>query len=259
MEKTGRFFVADLAKLAQSPRSDDGGGDGPCADVPLPPDEARHACRVLRLHAGAPVELFDGAGTVAAGRIITTGPRGATVRLERVETRDRVGPAMHVAFAVPKGKRLDWLLEKATELGAASLQPLRFARSVAVCEELSGGKGRRWLGHCIVAAKQCGLDLLPEIRQPTGLTEFLEGLAGGTVLLLGEAGEDAPALNDVLTRMPQQCTSTVILVGPEGGLSEAERATAVEAGFLPVRIGRTTLRVETAVVALLAAVAAVSG
>ena len=255
MEKTDRFFVADLAKLAQSPRSDDGGGDGPCADVPLPPDEARHACRVLRLHAGAPVELFDGARTVAAGRIITTGPRGATVRLERVETRDRVGPAMHVAFAVPKGKRLDWLLEKATELGAASLQPLRFARSVAVCEELSGGKGRRWLGHCIAAAKQCGLDLLPEIRQPTGLGEFLEGLAGGTVLLLGE-GDDARALNEVLSRAPQQCTSATILVGPEGGLTDTERAAVVEVGFLPVRIGHTTLRVETAVVALLAAVVA---
>ena len=253
--------------------------------VPLTDDEAHHATHVLRLGAGAEVELFDGSGRTARGRIIRAGRSKALVQIEHVNpAAPRPQPIIHLAFAVPKGKRLDWLLEKATELAAASLQPVRFQRSVAG-GGLDGAGRRRWLAHCIAAAKQSGLNFLPEIRQPAGLNEFLaeKPAEESTILLLGDVGEDAmPILwalrgaeksairNPCLPPAPacldpqggrgrQAKSEIVVLVGPEGGLTDSERRAALAAGFMPVRIGTTTLRTETAAVSLLAAAAALLG
>ena len=109
--------------------------------VELPAAEAHHALNVLRLRAGMEVEVFDGQGAHAVGRISHARHGQVTVTVLRVDPPTcRPEPVVHLAFAVPKGKRLDWLLEKATELGAASLQPVVFQRSVAGGEELSEGK-----------------------------------------------------------------------------------------------------------------------
>jgi 16S rRNA (uracil1498-N3)-methyltransferase len=243
--------------------------------VPLTDDEAHHATHVLRLGAGAEVELFDGSGRTARGRIIQAGRSKALVQIEHVNpAAARPQPIIHLAFAVPKGKRLDWLLEKATELAAASLQPVRFQRSVAG-GGLDGAGRRRWLAHCIAAAKQSGLNFLPEVRQPAGLNEFLaeKPAKESSILLLGDVGEDAmPILwalrgaeksairNPCLPPAGRQAKSEiVVLVGPEGGLTDSERRDALAAGFMPVRIGTTTLRTETAAVSLLAATAALLG
>ena len=274
------------------------------AEVALTAFEAHHAVDVLRLGAGEQVELFDGAGRTAVGRIVRAGRGKAAVRIEQLRpTIRRGGPLVHLAFAVPKGKRLDWLLEKAAELAAASLRPVRFERSVAG-GEMTEAKHSRWLAHCIAAAKQCGLNFLPQIRGPLSLHEFLADLGtrnrepgtgnaehgtgnaepgtgnrepgtgkreamGGRrfIRLLGDNSPSACSVPEATapSRGPCQLAienrklEIVILIGPEGGLTDAERQACVESGFTPVRLGSTALRIETAAVALLAAVTALLG
>ncbi len=235
--------------------------------VTLPGGEAHHAAHVLRLCVGAAVELFDGRGGTCAGEIVEINRGQVTVAVREPATcTARPGPVVHLAFAVPKGKRLDWLLEKTTELGAASLQPVIFERSLAggLADESGGrfsqAKRQRWLGHCIAAAKQSGLNFLPEIGQPLELREFAaagsegERSAGVEIRLFGEAAERAAPLWQALqAAAPSRESQIHLLVGPEGGLTDGEREILKQGGFVGVRIGRTTLRVETATIALLAA------
>lgn len=223
--------------------------------VELPPDEVYHARTVLRLEAGREVELFDGRGSVACGNAIAVGKRAVTVTIYSVHRVGRTGPVVNLAFAVPKGKRLDWLLEKATELGAASLRPVVFERSIAGGQVLTGAKRQRWAAHCLAAAKQSGLNFLPGICGAETLSDYLaRDVSDGGVRLLGDLGDDAVTLGQAVGSAPV----IDLLIGPEGGLSDAERTCALAAGFVPVRLGATTLRIETAAVALLAAVAAVA-
>jgi 16S rRNA (uracil1498-N3)-methyltransferase len=234
-----RFFAADLTP----------------ARIELDAGEPHHALHVLRLAAGAEVELFDGNGGTAAGRIVEVGRAAVAVAIEsRSRAAVRPGPHVHLAFAVPKGRRLDWLLEKATELAAASLRPVVFERSVAGARERSPGRRRRWLGHCIAAAKQSGLGWLPVLCEPATLAEVLAS-AGDAFGVLGSAAADAAPLADALARRADG-QDVCLLIGPEGGLTPAETRAAAEAGFRPARLGHTTLRIETAAVALLAATVA---
>lgn len=221
--------------------------------VELSTAESHHAMHVLRLRAGAEVELFDGAGRHVAGRIAEA--KHGVVRVQiagEVAVQPRPHPQVHLAFAVPKGKRLDWLLEKATELGAASLHAVRFERSVAGAEELSETARERWLGHCIAAAKQCGLDFLPEILRPVSLAEYLASPVDAA-RLVGDLGKGAQPLPAALRdwRVEQ---GAAVLVGPEGGFTPGERNAILAAGYVPVRLGATTLRIETATLALLAGI-----
>jgi len=219
--------------------------------VPLSPSEAHHAVDVLRLALGSEVELFDGAGAVAVGTLAELARGRAAVRIShRRGAKSRPEPWITLAFAAPKGKRLDWLLEKATELGVDRLVPVSFARSV-VRVELTAHARRRWRGICVAAAKQCGANFLPEVRRPVGL-EGLLSEPGGCLRVLGDVEADTGLL-EVLERWSPGNRIT-LLVGPEGGLDEAERHAAVAAGFIPVRLGDLMLRTETAATGLLAAV-----
>ena len=226
--------------------------------IDLPPGEAHHAIHVLRLRTGQEVELFDGHGASATGRIAAVGRSDVRVTVtSRADTVCRPRPRVHLGFAVPKGKRLDWLLEKATELAAASLTPVAFERSVAGPRELAGTRRDRWLGHCVAAAKQSGLNWLPELHEPRPLADWLQS-ADEPLRLLGDAGSAARPLAGALP--PGRAADEArVLVGPEGGLTDGEREACAEAGFLPARLGSTTLRIETAVVALLAGIAALAG
>jgi 16S rRNA (uracil1498-N3)-methyltransferase len=246
--KPPRFFVAGPPAAAQTPFREG-------QELPLPPTEAHHAAHVLRLKPGAAVELFDGRGRSALGRVLHVRRTDVAVRIEEVRpAAARPAPAIHLAFAVPKGNRLDWLLEKATELGVASLRPVRFERSVAGTEALSPAKRQRWLVHCIAAAKQADLDWLPQIEDPLPLAAFLAARPQG---LFGDLSPDAQPLADALRQLAD-ARDLAIVVGPEGGFTDAERQRLLRAGLLPARLGRTTLRIETAAVALVAAAIALA-
>ena len=231
-----RFFVASMA-----------------ADtVELSSGEAHHARHVLRLRDRAPVAVFDGAGEIGEGVVHLTGRKSVAVEIvSRRQSDARPCPAVELGFAVPKGKRLDWLIEKATELGAGELSPVVFERSVA-----GPGAGEappdRWRAGSIAAAKQCGASFLPDIQPARRLADFLANVSAGVRLLGDSAGE--VGVPEALAA--GSGSGVAVLIGPEGGLTAAEREDAVEAGFVPVRLGELTLRAETAAVALLAAVRA---
>ena len=230
-------------------------------EAALPSGEAHHAAHVLRLRPGAAVELFDGVGGSALGRIVRVHRREVAVTVDEVRPPTAPPePRVTLAFAVPKGNRLDWLLEKTTELGVARLSPVLFERSIAGWDELSASKRARWFGHSIAAAKQAGLDWFPEIADPRPLAAFLEEAArddeaAGGRWLFGDLSARAVPIREALTR-PAPPRRVCLVVGPEGGLAEAERSALQCAGFVGVCLGRTTLRIETAAVALLAAAVA---
>ena len=230
--------------------------------------ESRHALGALRLAPGTDVEVFDGRGAEAVGELAPAGRRLARVRVIRRRQAERPEPVVELAFAVPKGKRLDWLLEKAAELGAVRLQPVVFERSVAQ-PELSEHAAARWRGVCIAAAKQSGSAFLPEIMPPADLRALLArfgqgqgdgGAPGGPLAILGSAANGpvaghAPPLTEAMAGWAAG-RPIVLLIGPEGGLTDAERLAAEQAGFVPARLGLTVLRIETTAVALLAGVLA---
>jgi 16S rRNA (uracil1498-N3)-methyltransferase len=232
-----RFFVRDLVSDS----------------ITLPDDQGHHARNVMRLKAGATVELFDGNGGVASATLSEVS-RGQVVAevTERRAAIARPEPSIELAFAIPKGKRLDWLLEKTTELGAAILQPVVFERSVAGGDSLKGSKRDRWMTHCISAAKQCRTDFLPELRDPVTLEEYL-GSQSHEFCLVGDVSADSRSIPATLETWTPGASIGVI-VGPEGDFAPDEWAQLAPAGVRGVHLGNTILRVETAAVALIAAI-----
>ena len=215
-------------------------------------DEARHLARIRRVGVGEVVEAFDG--------------RGAAWRAEvRAIARDRVdlavlGPAdpgrvapceLTLATALPKGERVDWLVEKATELGVARLVPLRTGRSVV---DPRAGKIDRLRRLVVEAAKQSGRARLMEIADPLPWPDLLRR-DGSPIRLIAHPG-GAPA-----TAWPRagRARAAVLAVGPEGGFTDAEVDAARAAGWLTAGLGATLLRIETAGLAGSAVVLALAG
>lgn len=236
--RTRRFYVPSLH----------------CGEVELPTDESHHAANVLRLKPGQSIELFDGKGNSATGQLTEVSRKHTFVQVDEISQKTPAVPAITLAFAIPKAKRLDWLLEKATELGVAALQPVVFQRSVAGGDEMGNAKKQRWMQHCVSAAKQCGLDFLPEISPTVGLDDFLAN-AGEATKIVGDCCDGCGLLRDYVAGGSQ---SVILLVGPEGGFTDGEREKIASAGFTPASLGDTILRIETAAVALTAAVRALT-
>ena len=222
----------------------------------LPSTAARHV-QVLRLQPGDTITLFNGGldGTVqAAGEydaVITRMGRsevevvvGALHAIEREAPRE-----IHLAMGMPANERMDWLVEKATELGAASIQPLQTERSVLrLTGERALKKWAHWQGVAIAACEQCGRNRLPTIHPVASLPAWLAQAHGGSRYLLSLRPGSQP-LQHVL-REPGNGPA-FFLSGPEGGLSRAEEDVALAHGFTPVSLGSRILRAETAPLAAL--------
>ncbi len=229
------------------------------AVLSLPDHAARHI-QVLRLQPGEAITLFNGRGDGRAG---SEGHYAATInRMGRSDVEVLVGaytatrleavPAVHLVLGMPANERMDWLLEKATELGVASIQPLITERSVLRLKgDRADKKLAHWRGVAVAACEQCGRNRVPAIYPVQALDAWLQGRptpnAGHAQLLLSLA-RDAHALADAT----QNRSGLTFLSGPEGGLSTTEEAAARAVGFKPVSLGARVLRAETAPLACLA-------
>ena len=248
---SARFF-ADLALV-------------PGHTVGLPEHAARHV-QVLRLQPGDGITLFNGRGDGQPG---SEGEFAATVtRMGRSDVDVLIGAysatarearrAIHPAVVMPTNERMDWLVEKATELGAASIQPLMSERSVLRLKaERAEKKVAHWRGIATAASEQCGRNRLPVLHEVLTLADWLKK-SGATKP--GNGGTDASAANTrlllslrdgarPLTDWSQAAANTgalTFLSGPEGGLSPAEETAALACGFSPVKLGPRVLRAETA-------------
>jgi 16S rRNA (uracil1498-N3)-methyltransferase len=218
---------------------------GPVVRLSL--EESHHLRHVRRLAVGAPVVLFDGSGTDYLGRVEGLDNPMVTVEIERSERSDReVDVEVTLAVAVVKRRRMERLVDMATQLGMRRLVPMRTERSVV---EPGGAKLNRWHRIAVEACKQCGRSIVPEIDPVADLPSVL-GRAGemDVALLASLRSGGAPVSSVRLDGRGQ----ALCLIGPEGGFTEAEQSAAVEAGCVPVSLGRCVLRTETAAAAALA-------
>lgn len=214
----------------------------------LSEDEARHAAGAKRMRVGESVALFDGMGGSAFGEIVEVSSRKVTVNAERTKFQEKPKPKIEVAVAVPKGKRLQFMVEKLTELGVDRITPVIFNRSVA---EGGGDPTKKWSRWAIEAAKQSGRCWLPDISAPVKLSDFLQAKPS-TLYLADDKGDSACKVLD------SEQDSFSCLFGPEGGLSEDEFALCESHGCIKISLGRNILRIETAAIAYCAAVNAIT-
>ncbi len=229
--------------------------------IDLPPGAARHV-QVLRLQPGAAITLFhgepDGAGGEFEATITRMGRSDVQVLVGAHHAIEREAPrAVHLLAGITANERMDWLVEKATELGAASLTPLLAERSVL---KLKGERGDRkrahWQAVAVAACEQCGRNQVPPVHEAVTLVEWLatrtrpcqDEAEPATRLVLSLHADARPLREAVPATGP-----VTLLSGPEGGLTPVEEAAAMAAGFVPVTLGARVLRAETAPLALLAA------
>ncbi len=207
-----------------------------------------HIARVLRLRAGDSLTLFNGRGGEYGGLIEEI--RRDTVLVAIGDHRDTECESaldLTLAQGISRGDRMDWVVQKATELGVTRISPVFTERSVVQLDARQAErKIQHWRSIAIAACEQSGRNRVPEIAVPIGLFDLLERrTARGIALLLSPDAEF-----DVSDVTGDECAATV-LIGPEGGLSDIERQTAIRSGFSPVRMGPRILRTETAAVCAL--------
>ena len=205
-------------------------GDG----LRLPDEEGHHLFKVLRARAGESIEVVDASGRLFVAEL--TGGREANVVEERPGPEDRGGVIL--CQAVPKGRHMDLVVEKATELGVGAVVPLATEHGVVRLDR-GDGKVERWRRVAVAASRQSQRLRIPEVREVVSFAEAVENAANAGVLL--HNGPDLPPLEDVI---PDD--AVILFVGPEGGFSEGELALAVERGVKLASLGPFRLRSETA-------------
>jgi 16S rRNA (uracil1498-N3)-methyltransferase len=215
--------------------------------------ESHHAASVLRAEVGDRATLFDGAGRMAEVEII--GISKTKVSLRVLESHQMPPPVSRLVLAValPKGQTVEWIIEKAVELGASEVVPLLTARTIVRLGDIQRAeKQKKFERIAIEACKQCGQNWLPVVHAPTPFAEAIGAMPTAEVdlSLVASLEVDSRPLRELVNefaaaagRPPQ---SAVILIGPEGDLTPDEYAAARTAGFRPITLGPIVLRVETA-------------
>ena len=222
----------------------------------LPEDAAHHAVHVLRLRAGEDLTLFNGRGGEYAGRIAAIERLRVSVELLAHLEVERESPlAVTLVQGVSAGEKMDFTVQKATELGVAALQPVVAARSTGrIAGERAAQKRAHWQRVAIAACEQCGRNRVPEVHAPLALEEYVRSAAPAGGLLLSP--ESQLGLREAASRLKGAAT---LAAGPEAGFTATEEAMLAQAGFVPVRLGPRVLRTETAALAALAALNALAG
>jgi 16S rRNA (uracil1498-N3)-methyltransferase len=217
-------------------------------------DEARHISQVLRVKPGETITVFDGCGRRAAAEVLTVSRDHVSLQIGDSLTPPPPMPAITLAQAIPKGKNMDLIVQKAVELGVAAIQPLVTKNTVVQPGE---GKSDKWRRNALEACKQCGQDTLPHIADPLPFERWLASSAGvppaaGHLRLIASLAPGAKPLREILCAHPGTAEAT-LLVGPEGDFTPEETTAALDAGFIPVSLGEIVLRVETATLFCLSA------
>ena len=227
----------------------------------LPPSAARHV-QVLRLQPGDTITLFNGGPAITGpggefdASIERMGRSDVQVRIALHRQVEREAPrVVHLAVGMPANERMDWLVEKATELGATSIQPLMTERSVLrLNDERAQKKVAHWQSVAIAACEQCGGNRVPLIHPVRSLPNWHKvwPVTAAALPLLLSLRPGAQGLRETENELAQSVGAITFLSGPEGGLSSAEEDAALACGFTPVTLGPRVLRAETAALAALA-------
>ena len=214
--------------------------------VSLPPDDAKRLYKVLRMHPGDSVTLFD--GTDEYDTVITAlGPKSATLKITaKINRQD--APALEILLGqgMPKGEKLEWVVQKASELGVSAVVPVIMGRSVKR-PDVTGAEKKliRLRKIAAEAARQCGRVSVPDIPCYMDLPMFLEAASGFGLKILFYEGAKTAGLRPLLHGL-SGVEKVAVLIGPEGGLSPEEADEAEAAGFIAAGLGPRILRTETA-------------
>lgn len=221
----------------------------------LTPEAGQHVGVVLRMQPGESLILFNGANQEFAASITEVHKKRVTVQIESARNLSRESPRrLHLKQAIAKGDRMEWIVQKAVELGAASIQPLLTERcAVKLDKERLQKKCAQWEAIAIAACEQCGRNQIPALLEPLAFHDYLLKSQAALKFILHPEGQkrwrdyalDAEAID--------------VLIGPEGGFSPAEFESARQTGFHPLCLGPRVLRTETAGIAVLALLQAVAG
>lgn len=211
--------------------------------------DAHHLRKVLRLENGDEVELFSGDGLVHRARIVGGDRERVELTLLTSSNTPPDGLRIHLAQAMLKGKKMDLVVQKCTELGVAALHPYLSTHTKMPAPEPA--KLQRWQRIIQESCKQCNQPWPPLCHPAAPLEQILTTAADHDLRLLCWEAPEAPPLRQVLATVPRP-RKPLVLIGPEGGFDEAEVAAARAAGFLPAGLGRRVLRAETAAIAVVA-------
>jgi 16S rRNA (uracil1498-N3)-methyltransferase len=233
------------------------GADGAADRFALPPDEADHLRRVLRLRAGARVQVFDGGGHEFLAEVEDVSARGVIVRrLDPLAAVPEPAVAVTLAQAVLKGDRMDAVVRDGVMFGVAAIQPLVTEHTEAPRDALArGARVQRWARVAVASAKQCGRAVVPEVRPPLPLDQWLSDVAAARASSLQPAARHLMLVEPrarcacrPIREMGQEPPPerATLLVGPEGGWSDAELGRAAEVGYEAVTLGARTFRAEAA-------------
>jgi 16S rRNA (uracil1498-N3)-methyltransferase len=217
------------------------------------PDAVAHHLHVLRLQAGDTLTLFDGSGGQYQARLESVEKRRASAAIVGFDAREVELPfALTLAQGLPEGSKMDWIIEKAVEMGVAAIQPLAAQRRVVrLSGERLDKRQQHWQGVIEAASEQSGRNRLARLHTLAPLQDWLATPAPTRILLSPRGAEPLSAW--ARARAPQDLT---LMIGPEGGFTEQEENAAIAAGALPLTMGTRILRTETAGIAAAAILAA---
>lgn len=231
----------------------------PGSDIELPEQAAVHAARVLRLGPGGAIRLFNGDGHEYPARLLATGSRSATARVEARAAAASESPlGITLVQALARGERMDWIVQKATELGVAAIVPVAGERGEVKLDTARAVKrAAHWRAVAIAACEQSGRAVVPSIAAPAPLAQWLGATpASADDLRLALHPGDRGTTLHALQPQPRRVT---LAIGPEGGFGEADLAALRDGGFSTVVLGPRILRTETAGPAAIAVLQALYG
>lgn len=214
-------------------------------------DEARHASQVRRHRAGDVISVLDGKGRRAVGRIDMLERDRIVIEVHQVIKTPAPAVPLTLIQAIPKGDTIEWIIEKAVELGVAEIYPVLTERTIIRLDEKDAlKKHQKWSRQLVEACKQCGQPHFPKLHPPTALKQVLPGLDRIPLRLVASLEEKARSLGVLLNEgLP---SAAGLAIGPEGDFSPAEYDAFAEAGWKPWTLGHLTLRCETAAISAVA-------
>lgn len=219
------------------------------SSIDLEEAPSHHLAKVLRMQAGRELILFNGRGGEYSASITAISKKAVSVQLRDFIDEDRQSPLqLELAIGVSRGERMDWVLQKATELGATKITPLLTERTeVKLNNERSDKKLEHWQQIIISACEQCQRNLLPELSKPIPIDEWLVQCNAELKFVLHHRDNQGLPASQNISRV-------ALLIGPEGGLSESEIEQACKQHFSPLTLGPRVLRTETAPLAAISLV-----
>jgi 16S rRNA (uracil1498-N3)-methyltransferase len=222
-------------------------------------EESRHAAQVLRLRVGDAVVVLTGEGEECHGEVSGVRNDAVSVRIVRRQTHARPAYRLRLLQAVPKGKAMDSIVQKATELGVDRIVPLLTERTVPdVGGAAAAAKRERWLGIAVESMKQCGTPWLPEIDEPTPIEAFAkrsDRMELSLVASLQPGAQHPRRCFEAFVRERGHLPGSVeVWIGPEGDFAPVELDRIIELGAMPITLGRLVLRSDTAAICALSVV-----